>query len=248
MTARTPSTRPDPAALLAVGTSGFAYDAWRGSFYPDDLPAKRFLEFYARHFTTTEINATFYRFPRTHVVEGWAQQVPEGFRFTLKMSQRVTHTRRLKEVDREMGWFCDGAYALGQKLGAVLVQLPPNMRKDAVLLDAFLAKHAVRLPMAFEFRHDSWFDEEVFEILRRHRTALAVVEMEDGDTVARPRLVTGSFVYMRLRKGDYSDDELRDWAGWMTAQDLPVFCYLKHDESSPLLARRLLVQLGRTAV
>lgn len=241
-----PPVGSTPVARRAVGTSGFAYDAWRGSFYPDDLPAKRFLEFYSQRFTTTEINATFYRFPRTHVVEGWARQVPEGFSFTLKMSQRVTHTRRLKDVDREMGWFCDGAYALGGKLAAVLVQLPPNFRKDADLLDAFLAKHATRLPMALEFRHDSWFDDAVYEILRRHRTALAVVETEDGDAVPRPRLVTGPFVYMRLRKGDYSDDELRDWACWMNAQALPVFCYLKHDDLGPALARRLIQELEQT--
>jgi uncharacterized protein YecE (DUF72 family) len=230
-----------------VGTSGFAYDAWRGSFYPDDLPAKRFLEFYAQRFTTTEINATFYRFPRTHVVEGWARQVPAGFSFTLKMSQRVTHTRRLKDVDREMGWFCDGAYALGDKLGAVLVQLPPNFRRDTARLEAFLARHAARLPMALEFRHDSWFDDEVYEVLRQHHTALAVVEMEEGDTMPRPRLVTGAFVYMRLRKGEYSDDELRGWARWMKEQTLPVFCYLKHDDLGPELAQRLIGHLESSA-
>ena len=235
---------PDPGSRVAVGTSGFAYDAWRGTFYPDRLPAKRFLEFYAQKFSTTEINATFYRFPRSNVVEGWARQVPSGFTFTLKMSQRVTHVRRLKDVDREMGWFCDGAYALGDKLGAVLVQLPPNFRKDAGLLDAFLARHAPRLPLVFEFRHDSWFDDVIYDLLRQHRTALAVVEMEEGDNVPRPRLVTGPFVYMRLRKGEYTEAELEDWAAWMRAQAEPVLCYLKHDELGPVLAGRLLDKLA----
>jgi uncharacterized protein YecE (DUF72 family) len=244
----TASGVPQPASpgarpRVAVGTSGFAYDAWRGIFYPEDLSSKRFLSYYAQHFSTTEINATFYRFPRTNVVEEWARQVPAGFLFTLKMSQRVTHAKRLQDVDREMGWFCDGAYTLGDKLGAVLVQLPPNFRKDAPRLDAFLSKHAARLPLAVEFRHDSWFDDEVFGVLGRHRTALAVVEMDDGDALARPRLVTGSFAYVRLRKGDYTDGELGDWAEWMRAQTVPVFCYLKHEELGPALARRLAAQI-----
>jgi uncharacterized protein YecE (DUF72 family) len=229
---------------IAVGTSGFAYDEWRGTFFPEKLPAKQFLSYYARHFTTTEINATFYRFPRVNVAEGWAQSVPPGFSFTLKMSQRVTHVKRLKDVDREMTWFCDGAYTLADKLGAVLILLPPNMKADVPRLDDFLSRHAARLPMAIEFRHDSWFEDATYEVLQKHRTALAVVEREDADTVARPRIVTGRFVYMRLRKGDYTDSELKDWADWILGQNVDTFCYLKHDLLAPVLAQRMLVHLG----
>src|SRR5262245_61321863 len=204
MVPMTPPESSRPAPRIAVGTSGFAYDECRGTFFPEKLPAKQFLHYYAQHFITTEINATFYRFPRVNVAEGWAQSVPAGFSFTLKMSQRVSHIKRLKDVDREMTWFCDGAYTLADKLGAVLVLLPPNMKADVPRLNDFLSRHAARLPMAIEFRHDSWFEDATYEVLRKHHTALAVVEREDVDIVARPRLVTGQFVYMRLRKGDYS--------------------------------------------
>lgn len=249
MESESTSTRPPaPRPRIAVGTSGFAYDEWRSMFYPAKLPAKRFLAYYSQHFTTTEVNSTFYRFPRPKVTEGWGKEVPPGFAFTLKLSQRVTHVKRLKDVDREMSWFMDGALALGDKLGPVLVQLPPNFKLDLDRLDAFLAKHGPRARLAVEFRHDSWFDEAVYEVLRRHRCALAVVEMEEGDAVPRPRLVTGDFVYMRLRKVEYTDSELHGWADWMRAQGVDVFCYLKHDELGPLLAQRLMRHLGQPIV
>jgi uncharacterized protein YecE (DUF72 family) len=234
----------DADRRIAIGTSGFAYDEWRSVFYPEKLPAKQFLNYYARHFTTTEINATFYRFPRVNVAEAWARDVPAGFTFTLKMSQRVTHVKRLRNVDREIAWFCDGAYALGDKLGAVLVQLPPNMKADVPLLDDFLGKHAMRLPLAIEFRHDSWFTDATYDALRNHGVALAVVEREEGDSVPPPRLVTGRFVYVRLRKVEYADSELRDWADWLGAQPVASYCYLKHEVLGPALAQRLLFHLG----
>jgi uncharacterized protein YecE (DUF72 family) len=238
---------PPSAAVerrIAVGTSGFSYDAWRSIFYPEKLPAKQFLNYYARHFATTEINATFYRFPRVNVAEAWARDVPPAFAFTLKMSQRVTHAKRLKDVEREIGWFCDGAYALADKLGAVLVQLPPNMKADVPRLDDFLARNAAKLPLAVEFRHATWLSEATYEVLRKHRVALAVVEREEGEAISSPRLVTGRFAYVRLRKGEYTDAALRDWADWLRAQDVSAYCYLKHDELGPVLAQRLLVHLG----
>jgi uncharacterized protein YecE (DUF72 family) len=238
------STSPPPARRIAIGTSGFAYTEWRGSFYPKKLPAKQFLAYYAQHFSTTEVNSTFYRFPRATMTEPWGREVPADFTFTLKMSQRVTHNKRLKDVDREMGWFMDGALALGDKLGPVLVQLPPNFKLDLERLDTFLAKHAPRSRLALEFRHVSWFEEAVYDCLRRHRAALAVVEREEGETLDSPRLATGDFVFMRLRKGEYTDDELRDWADWIQAQTVDVFCYLKHEEAAPLLAQRLMRHLG----
>lgn len=236
-------TSPGGTRRLRIGTSGFAYTEWRGLFYPEKLPSKQFLSYYAQHFDTTEINNTFYRIPRPQVTEGWYAEVPAGFSFTLKMSQRVTHMKRLKDVDEEMTWFLTGALGLQEKLGPILVQLPPNFKADLERLEAFLTKHASRSRLVFEFRHDSWFEDDVYETLRRHRTAFAVVEMEGEETTPRPREVTGDFVYMRLRKGEYSPAELREWANWMRSQTVDVYCYLKHDEKAPVLARQLLQAL-----
>jgi uncharacterized protein YecE (DUF72 family) len=225
-----------------VGTSGFAYQEWRGIFYPGDLPQKKFLSYYAQHFPTTEINNTFYRIPSTKLTEGWYAEVPSEFVFTLKLSQRITHIKRLKDVDDEMGWFLTAAAGLKEKLGPILVQLPPNLRKDTGVLGAFLEKFASKGKLAFEFRNDSWFCEEVFNLLREHNTAFGVVEKE-ADGFEPIKEVTGSFVYMRLRKGDYTKPQLKEWAKWIRAQSVDVYCYLKHDTQAPVLAGELLKAL-----
>lgn len=232
------------APRIRIGTSGFAYDEWRGAFYPEKLPAKQLLSFYGQHFDTTEINASFYRIPRRSTTEGWYAEVPASFAFTLKLSQRITHIKRLKDCDQEMTWFMDAALGLQDKLGSILVQLPPNFKADVERLDAFLARQARHARLAVEFRHASWYTDEVYDTLRRHNAALAVVEMEDGDDTLRPREVTADFVYVRLRKGDYTPDELRDWAAWLRAQTGNVYCYLKHDERAPELALALLRALA----
>jgi uncharacterized protein YecE (DUF72 family) len=229
---------------VLVGTSGFAYKEWKGSFYPDDLPAKKYLSYYAEHFRTTEINNTFYRMPTAKLCEGWYAEVPAGFSFTLKASQRITHFKRLKNVDDEMNFFLDSAAGLKEKLGPILVQLPPNFRKDTDVLEAFLTSFGAKAKLAFEFRHESWFSDDVFDLLRKHKTTLGVIEKEEGEGPDSPREVTGSFVYMRLRKGDYSRDEMLEWAGWIRAQSVPVYCYLKHDERAPMLAKALLAALS----
>lgn len=228
---------------LWIGTSGFSYPEWRGAFYPEKLPAKQFLGFYAQHFPTTEINNTFYRFPRAATTEPWAQGTPDSFRFTLKLPQRITHSKRLKDVDTEMSWFASGVQPLGEKLGPVLVQLPPNFKKDTERLDTFLAKHGPRFQLALEFRHASWFDAEIEQVLRARGTAFAVAENDEGEATAPPRWVTGPFVYMRLRKDGYAPGELAAWAAWMRAQAVPVYCYLKHDERAPELAAALVQAL-----
>jgi uncharacterized protein YecE (DUF72 family) len=230
---------------VLVGTSGFAYKEWKGIFYPDDLPAKKYLSFYAQHFRTTEINNTFYRMPSAKLCEGWYAEVPEDFSFTLKLSQRITHFKRLRNVDDEMKFFLDSAAGLKEKLGPILVQLPPNFKKDTDVLESFLSKFASKGKLAFEFRHDSWFVDEVYDLLREHKTTLGVVEKEEGEGPETAREVTGSFVYMRLRKGDYTADEMLDWARWIRAQSVPVYCYLKHDERAPVLAKELLESLDR---
>lgn len=233
----------DEPPRILVGTSGFAYKEWKGTFYPEDLPAKKYLSYYAEHFSTTEINNTFYRMPTTKLTEGWYAEVPDGFSFTLKLSQRITHFKRLKNVDEEMSFFLTSAAGLKEKLGPILVQLPPNFKKDIAVLEDFLAKFASQGRLAFEFRHDSWFDDELFDLLRKHNAAFGVVEKEEGANT--PREVTGPFVYMRLRKGEYSADEMLDWARWIRSQRVPVYCYLKHDDRAPLLATELLKALGQ---
>jgi uncharacterized protein YecE (DUF72 family) len=229
---------------ILVGTSGFAYKEWKGSFYPADLPAKKYLSYYAEHFPTTEINNTFYRMPTGKLCESWYPEVPDGFSFTLKLSQRITHFKRLKNVENEMNFFLESASALKEKLGPILVQLPPNFKKDAEVLEGFLTGFATKAKLAFEFRHDSWFADDVYDLLRKYRTTLGVVEKEEGEGPDTPREVTGSFVYMRLRKGDYSKDEMLDWARWIKSQSVPVYCYLKHDDLAPVLANALLDALN----
>jgi uncharacterized protein YecE (DUF72 family) len=234
----------DINANIYIGTSGFAYKEWKGLFYPDDLPQKKYLSFYAEHFRTTEINNTFYRMPTAKLCEGWYAEAPQGFQFTLKLSQRITHFKRLKNVDSEMEFFLGSAAMLKEKLASVLVQLPPNFKKDLAVLEDFLAGFAKQANLAFEFRHESWFDAELFDLLRRYNAAFGVVEKEEGEAGITPLEVTGPFVYMRLRKGSYTDDEMREWARWILSQTNPVYCYLKHDEQAPMLAGRLLEALG----
>src|SRR3989441_1559825 len=207
MKARTPPEESIATTRVFVGTSGFAYKEWKGSFYPEDLPAKKYLSFYAQHFSTTEINNTFYRMPTAKLCEGWYAEVPDGFSFTLKVSQRITHFKRLRNVDDDMNFFLESAAGLKEKLGPILVQLPPNFKKDTDVLEAFLTTFASRGKLAFEFRNESWFSDDVYDLLRKHKTTLGVVEKEEGEGPENPREVTGSFVYMRLRKGDYSNDE-----------------------------------------
>jgi uncharacterized protein YecE (DUF72 family) len=241
-----PTTKPEAgdSSRILVGTSGFAYKEWKGVFYPEDLPAKKYLSYYAEHFRTTEINNTFYRMPTAKLCEGWYAEVPADFSFTLKLSQRITHFKRLKNADSEMDFFLNSAASLKEKLGPILVQLPPNYKKDIAVLEEFLGKFASQAKLAFEFRHASWFDDELFELLRKHNTAFGVVEKEEGEADITPREVTGSFVYMRLRKGEYSPEEMLDWARWIRAQTIPVYCYLKHDERAPTLANHLLTALA----
>jgi uncharacterized protein YecE (DUF72 family) len=238
------SGEPSTPGRVFVGTSGFSYAEWRGIFYPQKLPSKKFLSYYAEHFCTTEINNTFYRIPTLKLIEGWYAEVPDHFRFTLKLSQEITHRKKLRNVDEEMRRFLEGASALREKLATILVQLPPFYRKDVTVLEAFLSRFTARGKFAFEFRHGSWFDDDVYRLLRLHECSLAVVEKDDGEGVETPRLSTGPFVYMRLRKGDYSKAELQEWAQWIRAQSADVYCYLKHDEKAPVLAQQMLEALN----
>ena len=230
------------AATIHAGTSGFSYPEWKGAFYPEDLPQSRFLEYYAERFSTVEINNTFYRFPRSSMLEGWREGTPDGFMFAVKAVQGITHRGRLKDVDELTRDFVERCQLLGDKLGPILFQLPPNFKRDDERLADFLYSLDPRLRYAFEFRHHSWFADDVLQALSDSGAALCVSEGEKLDT---PRLAIGRFVYARLRKEEYTDEELADWHDWMAAQveaGVDVFAYLKHDEAgdSPEYALRLL--------
>lgn len=230
------------AAKIYSGTSGYSYPEWKGTFYPDDLPQSRFLEYYAERFPTVEINNTFYRFPRASMLEGWRDGTPESFTFAVKANQGVTHRGRLKDVEDLTRDFVERCRLFGGKLGPILFQLPPNFKRDDERLRDFLDLLDPRLRYAFEFRHASWFEDAPLRVLADSNAALCISE---GEKLETPRVATGSFVYVRLRKDDYSESELQAWHDWMTGQidaGRDVFVYLKHDEEgdSPEYALRLL--------
>src|SRR5215470_5067338 len=165
---------------LYVGTSGYSYKEWKGSFYPEDLPDKQMLHFYGERFRAVEINNTFYRMPKPSVLEGWAAEVPADFKFVLKASQRITHNQRLKDANDSVSYLLKVAGALKDRLGPLLFQLPPYLKKDRARLSDFLGLLPPEPRSAFEFRHESWFDREIFELLREHQIALCIAEAEDG--------------------------------------------------------------------
>jgi uncharacterized protein YecE (DUF72 family) len=218
--------------MILVGTSGYNYPEWKGSFYPADLPATKFLPYYADRFPTVEINYTFYRMPTPKLIAGWRAQVPASFRFTLKAPKRITHDKRLRaaEVAESVQGFMTAAAELGPQLAALLFQLPPNLKKDVGLLREFLALLPPRTTAAFEFRHDSWLDDEVYGILRERNLALCIADTEKKDT---PLVTTASYAYFRLRDEGYGDDDIARWADTArrlgeTASD--VFVYFKHED------------------
>ncbi|MBX3357495.1 MAG: DUF72 domain-containing protein [Phycisphaeraceae bacterium] len=228
-----------------VGTSGFAYKEWKGSFYPEDLPAKAMLRFYGERFRAVEINNSFYRMPTVSVLESWAAEVPPGFRFVLKAPQRITHFQRLKGSEETVTDLFKVAAVLGDRLGPVLFQLPPNMKKDVPRLRDFLALLPRGRQTAVEFRHASWFDDEVLGLLREHNTALCLAEAEDG--VEPPFVSTSGFGYLRLRRPDYGPKELKAWLARVQGTDWSdVFVFFKHEDegTGPKLAAKLLDLAG----
>src|SRR5262245_49531350 len=231
--------------MLYAGTSGYSYKPWKGRFYPKDLPDQQMLTYYAERFGTVEINNTFYRLPTTTAVRGWAKDVGGKFRFALKAPQQITHRQRLRNADESVARFLEMAATLGRRLGPVLFQLPPNFPKDLSRLRAFLRLLPRRRRVALEFRHQSWFDGDVFELLRDRRVALCVADDEDDLEV--PVVATTGWGYLRLRRPDYSDWELAGWAervreqGWRDA-----FVFFKHEDTAngPRLAQRFLDLAG----
>ena len=218
---------------LYIGTSGFSYKEWKGSFYPEDLSAKRMLHYYGEHFKTVEINNTFYRMPSVPVLETWAGDVPADFRFVLKAPRQITHIRRLKDSADSVSYLLETAGALKKRLGALLFQLPPNLKKDVPRLRDFLALLPPERRVAFEFRNQSWFDDEVLGLLRDHGAALCIAEAENDLEV--PFVATGDWGYLRLRRPDYDDAELKKWAMLVREQGWrDVFVFFKHEEEAEI--------------
>jgi len=218
--------------MILVGTSGYNYPEWKGSFYPADLAASKMLPYYASKFRTVEINYTFYRMPTAKIVAGWVAQVPPGFRFTLKAPKRITHDKRLRaaEVADSLRTFVSVAGELGPQLAALLFQLPPNLKKDIVLLNEFLSLLPPKTTAAFEFRNASWLDDEVLDALRARNLALCVADSESRQT---PAIATADYAYLRLRDEGYGDAEIAKWtetARQLAATCSDVFVYFKHED------------------
>lgn len=230
---------------LYVGTSGYSYKEWKGTFYPEDLPEKQMLHFYGERFRTVEINNTFYRMPKPSVLEAWAAEVPPEFKFVLKASQRITHMQRLKDTDDSVAYLLKVAGALKEQLGPLLFQLPPYLKKDAARLASFLKLLPPERRAAFEFRHQSWFDTEVFDLLREHQAVLCIAEAENDLQI--PFVSTAHWGYLRLRRPDYGDAELKAWGDRVQNQKWKeAYIFFKHEEEGkgPAMARRFLELAG----
>jgi uncharacterized protein YecE (DUF72 family) len=215
---------------LLAGTSGYSYKEWLGHFYPEKLPASEMLHYYAERFPTVEINNTFYRMPAESMLAQWLEQVPDHFAFTLKAPRRITHDNRLRDSEANVAEFLRRADVLGSKLGVLLFQLPPFLKKDLPRLLDFLALFPSGKLIAFEFRNASWQDDEVYEALRRRAAILCVTDTDEGDT---PFVTTADCGYVRLRRTHYDDGELRVWAEQIAAKALPrTFVYFMHEDEA----------------
>jgi uncharacterized protein YecE (DUF72 family) len=232
--------------MIWIGTSGYNYPEWNGSFYPEKLPAGKMLAYYAERFPTVEINYTFYRLPNETLVAGWAAGTPSPYKLTLKAPKRITHDRKLKDVGDLLRSFCHVAGTLGDKLGVLLFQLGPTFKVDLAVFDAFLADLPPGARAAFEFRHASWFDEAVYDRLRARNLALCIA---DSEKLSTPVVATASYGYFRLRDEGYVDADLDRWADVIRlhqAQWTDTFVYFKHEEEGkgPEFARRLMKRLA----
>jgi uncharacterized protein YecE (DUF72 family) len=235
-------------AQLLVGTSGWAYPSWKPEFYPEKLAQKKFLGYYATRLNTVEVNFTFRQLVKESTIQNWLQETPAHFRFGIKAHQVITHIKRLKGTEDFVPRFLATIEPLAAagKLGPVLFQLPPNLKADGALLKDFLALLPRTLPAAFEFRHESWFSDSTWELLRSRGVALCVAETEERTT---PDVVTGSFAYYRFRKPTYTDDERRAMVARVRehlAEGRDVFAYFKHEETpeGALYAVDLLGEVG----
>ncbi len=222
--------------IVRGGTSGWSYKEWKGTFYPEELKNDGFLGYYGTKLPTVEVNNTFYRMPRQSVVEAWCEKVPTDFRFVVKASMRITHRQKLADADESVAYFLKVTAGFGDKLGAVLFQLPPTFRKDVERLDSFLGLLGERCKPALEFRHPSWFDDDVYAVLTKHNAAFCGGEAE-GKLAAPPLVVTGDWGFLRLRGEDYTEADIDAWADRVRAQPWKeAYVFFKHEELGPMLA------------
>ncbi len=219
-------------AAIYAGTSGFAYNAWKPDFYPAGTSSKNYLAYYATRLNAVEINYTFHRLPSLATLENWVESTPEGFKIVLKAHQRLTHIQRLKVSEfNEMFFKAIDPLRVVKRLGPILFQLPPNLKCDKELLAAFLAVIPEGLACAFEFRHASWLDDGVYELLERHNAALCLAE---SDTFVVPEVITGGLVYCRLRKSEYTAEEraaIKAKVSSLASQGKDVYVFFKHEET-----------------
>ena len=232
--------------MIWVGTSGFQYKEWKGAFYPETLSLAKMLRYYAERFPTTEINYSFRRIPSEKTLTNWAENTPAKFRFALKAPQEMTHFRKLRDCTEVLNRFCDALKTLGEKLGPVLFQLPPFLKNDTVLLKDFLATLPVELRSAFEFRHESWFNDDTFAALKSKNAALCIADTEELTT---PIVVTADFGYFRLRNTRYTKADIKRWAKVISEHNRKakdIFVYFKHEETGtgPRFARQLLDEMN----
>jgi uncharacterized protein YecE (DUF72 family) len=216
---------------LYIGTSGFSYSAWKEKFYPKDLPAKQMLSFYAGRFNSVEINNTFFRMPPEEMLNTWLSEVPADFCFAFKAPQRITHMQRLKNSDEAVAAFVESLAIVKKRLGPILFQLPPNFKADIGRLKDFIAILPKKRRFAFEFRHESWFQDSVFELLRRRNIALCIAEAEDGPNA--PLVATADWGYLRLRRVDYTRAKLKRWSGEILSQKWSdAYVYFRHEDKA----------------
>jgi len=233
--------KPKPKPKVVAGTSG--YDKpWKGTFYPDDIKKPEMLAYYAERLPIVEINNTFYRLPKAEVLENWSAQTPESFRFAIKASRRITHIKRLNDVEEPTEYLFKVTEHLGDKLGPVLFQMPPNAKKNTERLKTFLGTLPKDRRVTFEFRHQTWFEADVFDALRDHGAALCIAESEDEDKSA-PFEATADWGYLRLRKDEYPKKALETWVARILDQawsEAFVFCKGEEAGLGPKLARQIM--------
>ena len=230
---------------LYVGTSGFSYKEWKGSFYPEKIPAKEMLAYYASRLPAVEINNTFYRLPQRSLLEHWKEQVPEGFRFSVKASQKITHFKRLNGVFDETNYLLETAAALEDRLGPILFQLPPNMKKDLPRLEAFLNGLPAGTKATWEFRHPTWLEDDVLELLSRNNHSLCIADTDDMPVTHVDK--TADWGYLRLRRVNYSEENLAEWLQRVRDQNWrEAFVFFKHEDegTGPRLAGEFLKLAG----
>ncbi|PYQ11791.1 MAG: DUF72 domain-containing protein [Acidobacteria bacterium] len=228
---------------VLVGTSGYSYKQWKGPFYPEKMKEPEMLGFYAQRFPTVEINNTFYRMPNRDLLARWSAETPDGFVFVLKAPQRITHQKRLANVAEELDYFLGTAETMGGKLGPLLFQLPPYLHKDLPRLRSFLQLLPAGRRAALEFRHETWFGDDVLAALRERGAALVAADTEEGGAAAEVT-PTADWGYLRLRRPDYGEEQLRAWADRIQAQPWKdAFVFFKHEDEAkgPELAERLMV-------